>query len=163
MLNLKSFTRIALAALLVILLFRGFQALFQGEEGRVREFILQGKKALEAKDILTCTALVSDTYQDKYGNDRQSLLFATKNFFSYYQGIFIQIEEIEIELSEAKDQAEVNMVALILCKLEDNTADHLFEKEKGSFIARLVKEEKKWKLKEIEFLEEISVMGQRIS
>jgi hypothetical protein len=144
-------------------LFRGLQALFQGEEARVRKFILEGKRAVEEKNILSCASMVADTYEDKYGNDRRSLIFAAKNFFSYYQGIFIKIQNLEIKLSESGDKAEVNIVALILCRLQDDTAEHIFEKEEGRFLVRLSKKDKEWKLQEIEFLEEVSVMGQKIA
>ena len=129
----------------------------------MRKFILEGKKVVEAKNLFSCVSMVSDTYQDKYGNDRQSLAFAAKNFFSYYQSIFINIEKMEIKLSESRDKAEVDMVALVLCRLQDGTAEHIFEKEKGRFMVKLTKEDKKWKLQEIEFLEDASVMGQKIS
>jgi hypothetical protein len=142
---------------------RAIFALLEGEEGRVRKFILEGKKAVEQKNILSCASMIADTYQDKYGNDRQSLIFAAKNFFSYYQSVFIAIEKMEIKLSQSRDKAEVEMVALVLCRLQDNSTEHIFEKEKGRFMVKLVKEDKKWKLQEIEFLEEISVMGEKIS
>lgn len=163
MTNLKSYIRIGLVALLAFFLFRGFQSLFQGEEGRVRKFIFEGKRAVEAKNILSCASKVADIYEDKYGNDRRSLIFAAKNFFSYYQDIFIKIEKIEIKLNESRDKAEVNMVALVLCKLPDDSAEHIFEKEQGRFLVRLSKQGKEWKLQEIEFLEEASVMGSKIS
>jgi hypothetical protein len=148
---------------LAVFLFRGFQALFQGEEGRVRKFILEGKRAVEAKNILSCASMVADSYEDKYGNDRRNLIFAAKNFFAYYQGIFINIEKMEIKLNESGDKAEVDMVALILCRLQDDTAEHIFEKEKGRFMVRLSKVDRKWKLQEIEFLEQVSVMGHKIT
>lgn len=129
----------------------------------MRRFILQGKNAFEAKNIFSCASMVADTYQDKYGNDRRGLIFAAKNFFSYYQSIFINIEKMEIKLSESRDKAEVDIVALVLCRLNDNTAENIFEKEKGRFMVKLTKENRKWKLQEIEFLEEVSVMGQKIS
>ena len=144
-------------------LLRGISALISGEGGRVRKFILEGKKAVEVKNLFSCASMVSEAYRDKYGNDRQSLVFAAKTFFSYYQSIFIKIEKMEIKLSESRDKAEVDLVALVLCRLQDGTAEHIFEKEKGRFMVKLTKEDKKWKLQEIEFLEDASVMGQKIS
>jgi len=161
--NLKSYIRIGLVALLAFFLFRGLQSLFQGEEGRVRKFIFEGKRAIQAKNILSCASMVAEAYEDKYGNDRRSLIFAAKNFFSYYQGIFIKIEKMEIKLNESRDKARVDMVALVLCRLQDNTAEHIFEKEKGRFMVKLVKKDRDWKLQEIEFLEEISLMGRKVS
>lgn len=129
----------------------------------MRRFILEGKKAVEEKNIFSCASMVANTYQDKYGNDRSSLIFAAKNFFSYYQSVFITIEKMEIRLNESRDKAEVEMVALILCRLQDNSVEHIFEKEKGRFMVRLVKQDKRWKLQEIEFMEEVSVMGYKVN
>lgn len=149
--------------LAAVLLFRAFQALFQGEEARVRKFILQGKKAVQERNILSCASMVAYAYADKYGNDRQGLLFAAKNLFSYYQDIFIKINNLEIKINKSRNEAEVNITASILCRLPDNTAEHIFEKEEGKFLVRLSKEDKGWKLQEIEFLEDVSVMGQKVS
>lgn len=70
---------------------------------------------------------------------------------------------MEIEISETGDKAEVDIVALVLCRLQDDTAEHIFEKEKGRFMVKLVKEDNRWKLQEIEFLEEVSAMGQEVT
>ena len=163
MVNFRSYIRIVLAALAVFFLVHAIFALFQGEEGRVRKFILEGKKAIEQKDIFSCASMIADTYKDEYGNDRQSLLFAAKNFFSYYQSVFIAIEKMDIKLNRPRNRAEVEMVALILCRLQDNSTKHIFEKEKPRFMVKLIKDDKGWKLQEIKFMDEVSVMGNKIS
>lgn len=129
----------------------------------MRKFILEGKKAVEGKNIFSCASLVAGTYHDKYGNDRQSLIYIAQKAFSYYTDILIRIEKMEINLSDNKDSAQVEITALVLCKLQDNSAENIFQKEKGRLRVKLVKEEKKWRLQEIEFIDEFSIMGQKIN
>jgi len=127
---------------------------------------MRGKKAVEAKNLLTCANMVSTDYKDKYGNDRQSLIYATKTFFTYYKDIFIHIEKIEIMLDETKTQADVEIVALIVGRSKDNVSEKILEGlegERDRFKIRLVKEEKQWRLLEIEFFEPLHIMGREVA
>jgi hypothetical protein len=150
-------------ALLILLLFIWFQNIFSGEEGRIRKFILQGKRAAEARDILACAAMISTRYQDKYGNDRQNLIYSAKEFFNYYRQIFVNIESMEIEIDDTKMQASVEIMALVVGQTQESKSEKILEGEKGRFRIRLVKEDKKWHLLELEFFEPVTIMGQEIS
>ncbi len=137
--------------------------MFSQEEGRIRKFILQGRKAAEAKDIVTCAGMVSMKYQDKYGNDRASLIYTGNQVFAYYKDIFVYIEKIDIKLDDSKTEAKVEIVATVLGHTVENKTEHILEKGKGRFQVRLVKENKKWLVRELEFLEPVTLMGQGIS
>lgn len=154
-----------LGAIAIFISYTWFQDILSGEEGRIRKFILKGKKAVQTKNILACVDMISTNYQDKYGNDRQSLIYTAKEVFAYYKNILIHVEKMKIELNDSKNQANVEIVALVLCQSRENTRGFkkLFEGEKGRFRVKLVKEDKKWQLLELEFLEELTIMGQRIS
>lgn len=129
----------------------------------MRKFILQGKKAVESKNIFTCAGMISSSYHDKYGNDRQSLLYAAKEFFGYYKQIRVNIKSMEIKLDDTKKEASVEIVALVVGQSEQNNTEKILEAENGRFRIRLVKEENKWHLRELEFFEPITIMGQNIS
>lgn len=133
-----------------------------GEEGRVRKFILEGQRAVEEKNILSCAKITSLNYRDKYGNDRQSLIYSARNVFGYYENILIHIESMDIKVDEAKDKAEVELVALIIGQTKQSGEEKILEGEKRGVKIKLVKEEGKWKVRELEFLEPVTIMGQNI-
>jgi len=140
-----------------------FQGVFVSEKGRVRNFILQGKRAVESKNILSCAAMVSSEYRDKYGNDRGSLIYLTRGTFDYYERFFINIESVDIALEADKQHADVFIVALVLGQTQNNNSERILEGEKGKFRVRLIKEAKKWRLLEVEFFGPLMIMGRNIS
>ncbi|MFA5148649.1 MAG: hypothetical protein WC491_05955 [Candidatus Omnitrophota bacterium] len=141
--------------------------IFGGEEAKVRKFIMQGKSRLEKKDIIGLSDMVADGYKDKYGNDRMTLVYGTKSFLAYYSDIFINIERADIKLNEAKDatQAEAEVTALMIFKTKEGkpgpALDGL-EGEKDKFLLKMIKEKNGWKLLEIEFLQPLNIMGEKI-
>jgi hypothetical protein len=153
----------ALWAVFILIFVIIFQDILSQEPARVRKFILNGKKCIEAKDIFSCAGMVSRDYHDKYGNDRDSLIYAAKEACAYYKDILIQIEDMEITLNSSKTEAEVEITALAVCKTQDNVPEKILQGDKGRFKARLAKESKRWKLVELEFYEPITIMGQNIS
>lgn len=149
-----------------IIIFAGYhflQGVFVTEKGRVRNFILQGKRAVESKNIFACAAMISVEYRDKYGNDRGSLIYITRQAFDYYESFFINIESMDIALEEDKKRADVFIVALVLGQTQNNNSERILEGEKGKFRVRLIKEAKKWRLLEVEFFGPVTLMGQNIS
>ncbi len=139
------------------------QSICAGEEARVRKFILKGKRAVETKDILACSDMISLNYKDKYGNTRESIIYDAREVFAYYKDILTSIEKMDIQLNAAKDRATVEIVALVLCRTKEEKLENVFEGEKGRFRVKLIKEDKKWRLQEAEFLEELTIMGQKIT
>jgi hypothetical protein len=141
--------------------------IFGGEEAKVRKFIMQGKSRLEKRDIIGLSDMVSADYKDKYGNDRMTVVYGAKSFLAYYKDIFINIERTDITLNGTKDatQAEAEVVALIIGKTKDGRSDSItegLEGEKDKFRLKLRKEENGWKLLEIEFLQPLNIMGEKV-
>jgi hypothetical protein len=158
----KNHIRIGLGVLILAVFCLWFKFLFSSEEGRVRRFILEGKRASESKNILACASLISKDYSDKYNNDRQALIYIAKEVFAYYKTIIVGIDSMEIKLDDKKNGAEVEILALVLCQSKDNKTEKVFEGEKGRFRVKLIKEKGRWQLLEIELLERMSIMGQTI-
>jgi hypothetical protein len=141
--------------------------IFGGEEAKVRKFIMQGKARLEKKDIIGLSEMVSDNYKDKYGNDRMTLVYGAKSFLAYYKDIFINIEKTDIKLNETKDatQAEAEVTALMIGKTKEGKSDSIMEGlegEKDKFLLKLIKEKNGWKLLEMEFLQPLNIMGEKV-
>lgn len=155
--------RIYIWPILGALIFFIFLNFFLAEKGRVRRFILQGERAVESKNILTCANMISKDYQDKYGNDKQSLIYIAKEVFGYYKSIFVHIDGMEIEIDDSQKMANVEIVALVVGQTQANNAEKILEGEKGRFRVRLIKEDRKWRVVELEFFEPITIMGQDIS
>lgn len=160
---LKKYLPAVIAALAIVLGYFWLPSLCAGEEGRIRKCILKGRCAIEQKDILTCAQLISRGYHDEYGNTRESALYAGKEFFAYYKSIAIVIEKMDVLVSKSQASAKVEVVATILCRTKNNTKEKIFEGEKGRFRIELGKEENRWLLKEVVFLENVTLMGQNIS
>ncbi len=158
----KFYIWVTIGAVVISFAFLWLRNILGGEEERVRKFILQGKHAIESKDILTCANMVSQSYQDRYGNDRSSLIYAAKEFFVYYSRVFVNIERMDIKLDERKTQADLEIVALMIGQTQQNSMEKILEGEKGKARIKLIKEKNKWKLAEIGFYEQITIMGQNI-
>jgi len=159
----RSYIFFGLVVLAAFIFYIIFQSLSAGEEARVRKFILKGKRAVEAKDVLVCSDMISPNYKDKYGNRREIIIYTAQEVFVYYKEILISIEKMDIQLNEAEDQANVEIEALVLCRRKAEKPENVFEGEKGRFRVKLIKEDKKWQLQEVEFLEELTIMGQKIA
>lgn len=159
----KIFICTSLAAIAVLASYNLLRDIFSGEKARVHKFILKGKKAVEARNIFACRLLVSGKYKDKYGNDYSALIYAAQGFFKYYQVLLVNIENMEIKFQDSKENAEVEITALVIGKTNQNTQERFFEGERGRFRVRLIKEDKRWQLVELEFLEPLTIMEQNIS
>ena len=159
----KSYIKSIALALVIFVAYLWIQDIFSGEEGRVRKFVLQGKKVIEAKNILGLTQLIADDYHDKYGNDRQTLLYIFREVFGYYSQMLVHIESIEVSLDDPKTSASVEILALVIGKTAQNNTEKILEGEKGRIKLKLIKEEKIWKLQGVESFEAMTIMGQNIS
>lgn len=134
-----------------------------GERAKVYRFIVKGKSAVESKDILSCAGMISADYQDKYGYDRQSLIFSLREFFNYYGRISIKIQNFKISIDDDKMNADVEINALVLAHSGARELKKTLGVERGRLKARLVKEEGKWKLSEIEFYESVKITDEAMS
>lgn len=163
--KLKIFVWACVIGSTVFMLYHFMSGMLAGEEGRIRKFILRGKRAVEEKNIFAVSDMLSANYQDKYANSRSSLMYAARELFAYYQHTLINIEKIEIKLEESKEKATTEITALVIGqpKGRGGPAEKILEGEKGKFRVRLIKEEKRWQVIELEFFEPLRIMGQEVS
>lgn len=158
----KVYLGLAIGIILVPVLVIWLWNIFSGEEGRIRKFIQQGKKAVESKNMFSCADLVSMGYQDKYGNDRQGFIFAAKEVFDYYRQISVDIKSMEIKLNDSKTQADLEMRVSLSGWVQDKL-EKILEGENERIRLRLFKEDKKWHLLELEFHGPVMIMEQNIN
>lgn len=159
----KVYLGVAVGIILVPVLSVWLWNFFSGEEGRIRKFIQQGKKAVESKNIFSCADLVSVSYHDKYGNDRQGIIFASKEAFDYYNQISVEIKSMEIKIDESNIQSSLQIKVSVIGWTKDGKPEKILEADKERLKIKLIKEENKWHLLELEFFGPVKIMDQNIN
>lgn len=144
-----------LTAIILILWYTG---ILSSQEGRVRHFIAKAEKIMEDRNTVACTDLVAKNYQDKYGNNYEDVIATAHEFFNYYREISIKINKMTITFNEAKTESNLEIYAQVIAKDASGTEEKILDGEKDRFRLKLNKEDKKWKLTEIEFYEKIDIM-----
>ena len=145
---------IALVAILSVALIL-IKAPFK-EEDKVKRLIYSGKRAIQKEDLLRCSSYLSFDYADKYGNDRRNLLFVAKTIFNEYNHIFIKITKLEIEVIDQEASAEIEAIGY---GQRANTIDEApIEYDVIKLNVKFKKEQKAWKIIELEFLEPDNVL-----
>ncbi len=160
--NIRFIINFVLGALVIYCLVFWLVDFLSGEAGRIKKFINRGKRAVEACDILASANVISRSYQDKYGNQKQTLVYVIKNVYSRYSPIFIDIQNMDIKINQDNLGAAVEIKALVIGENRQNAKEKILEGEKGRFRLSLVKEEGKWLVVEIEFLESLPLVEQAI-
>lgn len=163
MLRTKDIIGVTVCTVIIFFFLHLFKGLFAGEEGRIKQFIHEGQRAVESRNILKCSDLISKDYRDAYGNDRSTLIYAVRETFAYYERFKIIIEDMHIQLQEEQQKAEVEIAALIIGQTTNKEEESIFEGEKGRLKIDIVKEEGRWKLLTLEFYEPVKIMDRYIS
>ncbi len=129
----------------------------------MHKFIRQAERVVEKKNLFVCVNMISNDYADNFGNDRQSLTYLIKEIFGYYRKLFIRIEKIEIELGEEQGRAHAEILASVIGEARDNSREKIMEGERGKLKIRLKKEEREWKLLEVESFDALRIMGESVT
>lgn len=161
--NYKILVWTIVGALAFCILLPIVKGILEGEKGKVGKFVLQGKRALERQDILACIGMISDDYQDKYANDKQTLIYLTRETFRYYKELFVQIDKMDIELDKDKIQASVRIEGIIIGLNKKGEKENILEKEEGRLNLKLIKQDKAWQLLEIESFQPTVIMNKNIT
>jgi len=144
-----------------LLLLPKIKILFEGEMGRIKRVIYAAKTATEREDLFKCISFISQSYTDKYGNDRRSLLAVGKNVFEIYNDIAISIRELDISLDT--DTAEAEVQATVVARNVERKETNIFETDTVKFLIFFKKEEGAWKVIKLEFLEPQQILPPGIS
>ena len=122
--------------------------ILEGEKGRLKRTVYKAKRLTEKESILRLVGYISVDYSDELGNDRRTLLLIAKKFFDEYKNILILIDKLEIEIDG--ENGAVNVEATIYWQ-ETTSEDIIYDTAEVK--AKFKKEERNWKLMELEFLE----------
>jgi hypothetical protein len=136
--------------LLVAVFAAGLYSVVRGcgvnEESRVRAAVYAGVVALEKKNMLKCASMVSESFRDKHGNDRASLLGGIKVFFNEYQDLKIDVKQLKIEIKGPQADCRARFVCYF-----KNTGDAQLYYDNGTLDLRFQKEEGLWKVRGLEY------------
>lgn len=147
-LNLKTVC-VALAVIICVFsIARVTIIIIEGEKGRLKRTIYKAKRHTERENILGLTGYISREYSDELGNDKQTLLLIAKTFFKEYRNILILIDALEIAIDE--NDATTNIEATVYWQ-EKSSENIIYDTLKVK--ARFKKEERHWRLIELEFFE----------
>jgi hypothetical protein len=142
---------IAIAVIVSFIVFCKIKILLEGEEGRIKRVIYAAKSATEQENLFKCISFISQSYADRYGNDRRSLLLIGKEIFQAYDNIIIGIRQLKI--SSDTDTAEAEVEATGIAINVERKETNIFETETIKFLIFFQKEEGGWKVRRLEFLE----------
>jgi hypothetical protein len=134
-----------------LITFSTIKTLIEGEKGRIKRIIYAAKSATEREDLFKCISFISNEYNDEYGNNRRSLMVIAQNIFQTYDNIIIGIRELNISLDTDSATAEVEATGVARNVEREET--NIFETETIKFMIFFQKEESKWKVVKLEFLE----------
>ncbi len=157
----KILIRVLIGILCAAAIFFLLRVVFCPPECQVRNFILSGKKVVEARNILSGASMIYANYYDKYGNERDSMVYCIRKAFAYYKSIRIRILKMDIKLDGSKSKAEVEVESSVICRGEQGI-ERIFKGDKGRVRLVIIKENKKWFLAEVEFLDAATIMGTTI-
>jgi len=113
---MKWLLRIVVAALLVWLLWQGWQRFFVTDETRIRRLITTMASAVKQNKILTLADCIAGDYGDDRGMDKATLLGIVRGTRSQYDAMFIIISDTAIQIADDHQKAQATIVAKVLTK-----------------------------------------------
>ncbi|UCB57036.1 MAG: hypothetical protein JSV30_00095 [Candidatus Omnitrophota bacterium] len=146
--KIKNIIVTAIVLFIGLILFSAIKSILEGEEGRLRRLIYSAKRAIEKEDLIRSIFYVSFDYQDKYGNDRSRLFLIGKGLVAEYDNISIKITELEIDIKGENALVEIEALAY-----GQRQGLEVIEYDKAKLKVHFKKEEGKWKIIELEFLQ----------
>ena len=120
-------------------------------EDQVRQFVVAGTAAVEARDVLRINDLISEKYLDKDGRDHQQLLRLATGYFLRNKNIhvFTQIKNIHFPVM---NQAELQLYAAMAGSPVSGVEALLnLRADLYLFDFTLVREGDKWMLKSLQW------------
>jgi hypothetical protein len=89
------------------------------DETRIRLRINGMERAVEQGDLLRLEGAIADDYSDDSGMDKPSLLAAVRAFRQQYDGLFIHLSDIDIQIDADHQMAQAAFVAKVISKPRD--------------------------------------------
>ena len=143
---------IAVIILGIFILFYTF-SFFSSDENKIRNIIYEAKDATEKENIAKCIAFLSNTYQDKDGNNKAMLFRIIRHVFEVYRDIIVEIKLCEVDF-EDQSSARANIVCFGQGKRKPRKKmTYSLDMQNVEFEAIFQKEGNAWKVIELRFIE----------
>lgn len=89
------------------------------DETRIRLRMNGMEQAVEQGNLLRLGGAIADDYSDDSGMDKPSLLAAVRAFRQQYDGLFIHLSDVEIQVDPDHQTAQVAFVAKVISRPKD--------------------------------------------
>ncbi len=139
--------------LIAVLIMSGIVLFFclpKSDYEKLKKIIYKTRSSFQKEDIAGSLKYVSVNYQDDNGFDRRALLYIAKEIFQNYDTISLYINDLDIDI--ASSEAEADIRVLVTAKsIQSNELS--FDQDLFHLIVTFSKEEGKWFVKKLKFLE----------
>lgn len=134
---------VALGAIFTYALIRAFS---EDDESRVRRAAYAGIVAFEKTDIRKCAPLISDTYEDTFGNNKAEVLRFLFEIFKDFKDFRIVVKKLKVKVKGTEAGGDV----WFTCYFKKIGDEKLYY-DSGKIEFDFVKELKDWRVKKIEY------------
>ena len=133
-------------ALAAVVLYGVVRSCLENDETRIRKVVYQAAFAVERKDLLKCASLVSDAYDDRYGNNKPALIQFVGRIFQEFEGFRVEIKTLKTDIKAEQASASIGYKAYF----KKRTQDQLYY-DAGILEVNFQKEEGRWRARRIEY------------
>lgn len=121
----------------------------EDDEARIRKVVNAAVLAVEKCDAQKGDLLISDTYSDKYGNDKAALIRLIVNIFKDLREVNVDLKRLKIEVKPEEGKGEADIAFGLYFK---KRADEQLYGDKAKLKVYFQKEGKLWKVHEVEYI-----------
>jgi hypothetical protein len=134
---------VVLGAIFAYALIRAFG---ENDESRVRRAVYAGIVAFEKTDIVKCSPLISDAYEDTFGNNKTAVLRFLSEIFKDFKDFKVVVKKLKVRVKGAEAGGDV----WFICYFKKISDEKLYY-DSGKIEFGFVKEHKSWRVKIIEY------------
>ncbi|MBI5873925.1 MAG: hypothetical protein HZB36_07315 [Candidatus Omnitrophica bacterium] len=119
----------------------------ENDESRIRKVVYAGALGVEREDAAKCASLISDSYLDKYGNNKLSFLKLVSELFREYQDFKVDIKQLNVDIKDADAFVDIGFRCYFKKALEAKVYY-----DDGKLKLNLKKDSGRWKIESVEYL-----------
>lgn len=142
----KQFLVILCVALVAIFAYALIRTFSENDESRVRRAVYTGIVAFEKTDARKCAQLISDAYEDTFGNNKAEFLRFLSEIFKDFKDFRIVVKKLKVKVKGTEAGGDV----WFTCYFKKIGDEKLYY-DSGKIEFDFVKELKDWRVKKIEY------------
>jgi len=118
----------------------------ENDESRVRRAVYAGIVALENTDIVKCAPLISDAYEDTFGNNKAEVLRFISEIFKDFKDFRVVVKKLKVKVKGTEAGGDV----WFTCYFKKISDEKLYY-DSGKIEFGFANEHKSWRVKKIEY------------